>query len=263
MQPSVLTRAATMFKAPILTQTQTLSRGSLNLRLTAPVRPTGWSLTAVPRLTYATRSARRAASNPFPATSASSSAFAETSAEAMVPKLCLGQRFREFKEKCKFDQGVQQKWATGFREPVSRHLHGIKDKTWEEYPMPQIRAHHTAVVGPGQPDVATNLPLLQSYLQQYKNQHNGSLGGFMLLAMWVGFASIGFGSMAFMECVFWPFLMYAIPINLSLWYKTWYHSTRETQVGLKLVTVEHQIKAAVAAATPTASQPKDTNDKTA
>jgi hypothetical protein len=183
------------------------------------------------RLNYATRPAPRIKHN------------AKTHESPALPeKRCWGQRFQAFTKNCKLAQGVQQKWKSWFRDPAQCHVNGLKGANWEEYPMSQIRTQHAAVVGPHGPDVATDFSLLQGYLQQYKTLHHDSAGGFAVLAVMAGFLSLAPGAMILAEYGCWNYLLLAAPLNLPLWYKTWYHSSRHNQVSLKLVTVEHQLK---------------------
>jgi hypothetical protein len=184
------------------------------------------------QVNYATRTNQRS----------KSAAFTHQKPTPLPEKRCWGQRFQAFTENCKLAQGVQQKWQSWFSDPAQRHVNGLKEANWEEYPMSQIRTQHTAVVGPHGADVATDFSLLQGYLQQYKTLHHDSAGGFAVLAVMAGFLSLAPGVMMLAEYGCWNYLMLAVPLNLPLWYRYWYHSARHNQVSLKLVTVEHQLK---------------------
>ena len=165
---------------------------------------------------------------------------AKRSPPAPVMTACVGQQFRDFKEKCYFGQRVHQKWQSWFVQPIRRHVESLKSKNSQDYPMTEIRENHAKVAAPGAPDVVTDMALLQRYLKHYQTEHEDSVAGFLTLAGIVAMAS-AIMFLPFSEFSIKFYLAGVLPLNLTLWYKVWYHNKMHSLVSLKLVSVDHQL----------------------
>lgn len=201
---------------------------------------------------YATRPSARGKAAPAAGTTAAS---ATETASFEVPTKCWGQRLRNFKENCKWAQGFRQNCHTWVRNPLHHFFQGLKGEKWEEYPMTEIRTHYQAVMGPAAPDVSTNFPLLQGYLEKYKEHHRGAAENFVLGIFMSIFLPGTHGVFYMIESgtVLLP-LMVLMAIMGPLWQRFRYHSARHRQITLKLVTVENVLKnAATATATATST----------
>jgi hypothetical protein len=117
-------------------------------------------------------------------------------------------------------------------------------KSSADYPMPQIRAHHTAVWGPGAPDITTNPPLLYRYLLEVQTKH-------LLKSHWYKVISVTSGVLTTVALITTPYVnpdevlgLFAtvITLNVPFWGLTWYHGRKRDQVTPKLQAVEHQLQ---------------------
>jgi hypothetical protein len=128
-------------------------------------------------------------------------------------------------------------------------------KTSADYPMTQIRAHHTAVCGPSAPDITTNPPLLYRYLLEVQTKHR-------LKSHWYKVISVTSGVLTTVALITTPYVnpdevlgLFAtvITLNVPFWGLTWYHGRKRDQVTPKLQAVEHQLTPPpTASAKPTA-----------